>query len=1068
MPRQGYVWLDAPVSAEALRAAVAGAVERRQLLAEAARLADKEAELQQRNEELDALNAIAAAINQTRSLNQVLETALRQIDAALGLPYSEIWLLDRKTNLLRPRIHYGLPESFAQEIPAFKVGVGLPGVVAQTRHPLLVPDLATNPNYMRQRAMRFRLKSALGIPLLSQERVVGVMNFFSYGKIEFTPEIIASLQTIGHLVGTAIENARLFDELQRQTRELSGLYETALATGSVLDMEMLLQRFHEQVQYLLAPDAFAVALCATEAGYFRVALATELGRDLTHIVQHRQFSLQEGGLTGWVIQHQTPLLIRDMEAERTPVSPKHITRPARSWLGVPLIARGETIGAVSVQSFRPHAFDASDRRFLEGIAGQVAIAMENARLFEAERRRRQEIEVVQRLGMTLTASLNLRDVLDAVLSAVLKLMPAQNAHIFLYNGEQLTFGAAMWMNGARDTPYAHPRPDGLTGTVARTGEVIAVSDMQNHPLFQNTPPDWQGAIVGIPLKIGKTVVGVMNIAYPRPRPFPPAELRLLTLLANQAAIAIQNARLFEQAQQEIAERKRTEDALRESEEKYRNLIEQSSDAILLVYNERILLINRKFTELFGYTLPELQTPAFSLLNLAAPRSRSRFRQILERIRQGSPIPTRLELTALSRDGREFEVDVALSPLAYRDGTAVQSTVRDITEQKRIEARLREAQKMEAVGQLAGGIAHDFNNILTAINGLTSIALETLSPGEALYKDLQIIHNQARRAAKLVRQLLTFARQQPAEIRPIHLNQVITELTDLLKRAIGADVDLITNLAPDLRPIQGDLNALEQILTNLCLNARDAMPRGGKLIIQTQNIHLSEEDIRLTPEAQPGEYGLLTVTDTGKGMPPEILTRIFDPFFTTKEVGQGSGLGLAMVFGLMKQLGGFVEVESIPGKGSTFKLFFRTSKQETKPSPPEAAPSMVGGQETILLVEDDLVLCKLVSRILKNVGYTVLTAANGEEGLHLIQSGEAAPHLIIADIITPKMTGPQLYEAVRSLPLPAPPKFIFISGYETENIQQYFPHGIPADSQLINKPFSPPMLASKIREVLDAP
>ncbi|MFQ5576347.1 MAG: GAF domain-containing protein, partial [Anaerolineae bacterium] len=619
----------------------------------------KEAELQQRNEELAALNAIAAAINQTPSLDPVLKTALGQIEAALGLKHSEIWLLDRRTNLLRPRIHYGLPESFAKEIPAFKVGVGLPGVVAQTRHPLMVPDLATNPHYMRQRAAHYKLKGALGIPLLAQDKVVGVMNFFTYGSTAFTPEIIASLETVGHLVGAAIENARLFDELQRQTQELSGLYETALATSSVLDVDLMLARLHDQVQQLLNPDTFMVALYNDNTNKFKIALAAELGRDLTPDVEHDRYPIEAGGLTGWVMRNKQPLLIGDILADPLPVDPKHLTEPSRAWLGVPLIARDQMIGAVSVQSFQPHAFNRADRRFLEAIAGQVAIAIENARLFEAERLRHHEIEAVQRVSLSLTAPPKLPQVFEAILRAALNLVPALDTHIFLYTGTRLIFGAAMWADGSRSEPFSNPRAGGLTDVVSKTGELVAVNDMQNHPLFKDVSPEWTGAILGIPLKIGPTVVGVMNIAYPHPRQFPETELRVLSLLAAQAAIAIENARLFEQAQQEISERKRTEAALRESEEKYRTLIEQSNDAIYLIYNHKFEIINRKFKDLFDVTQTDVQAPDFSLLNLVVPSSRLLIEQHLARQESGQPTPNRVEFTALTGDRREIDVELSV-------------------------------------------------------------------------------------------------------------------------------------------------------------------------------------------------------------------------------------------------------------------------------------------------------------------------------------------------------------------------------------------------------------------------
>ena len=1027
---------------------------------------DKKNTLEQRNEELAALNAIAASINQTRNLDQALKLALDKIEAAFGLQYSEIWLLDKQKNSLFLRTHRGLPTEFVQQVPSFKTGQGLTGTVAKTKRPLLITDLATNLKYLRQRARRYNLQGALGIPLLAQEQVVGVMNIFFRKSPRISTETVTSLETVGHLIGAAIENAGLFDKLQKQTQELSALYETALATGSVLDTDILLRRLHEQTQKSISPDALMVALYKHDTDQFEIALTCEQGKIIKPQI-NSSYSFEKGGLFSEVMRSRQPLLVTDMQSHYISAAPELISQSTRTWLGVPLIARNQIIGVVSIQSFKPYAFSQTERRFLEAIAGQVAVALDNARLFESERRRRQEIEAVQRGSLSLIASLELPQVLEAILKATLNLIPAMDTHIFLYSDEKkLTFGAAMWADGRRlDHPFSEPRQHGLTYTVARSGKMIIVEDMKTHSLFSNTPSEWDGSILGIPLKIGNRVVGVMSIAFSQARRFPQSDLDTLNLLAAQAAIAIENARLFERSQQEINKRKETTEALRKSEEKYRLLIEQSNDAIYFLRNDRFELVNRKFEELFGYSKAEATASTFSLMDLVASKSRQLTLERQEKRRRGETLPSRYEFTALHKSGREFEVELSVSEFVYQDSMAVQGILRDISDRKRFETQLRQAQKMESISQLAGGIAHDFNNILMSINGLTTLSLKNAQPETSLHNDLKTIHSQTERAARLVNQLLTFARRQSLETKALNLNRVIRELSELLQRIVGKNINMGTALDSNLLDIHGDIGALEQILTGLYLNAGDAMQGEGNIQITTQNIYLDEAYCQALPSAAPGQYVLLSISDTGSGMDEETLARIYDPFFTTKEVGKGTGLGLAVTFGLMQQLHGFIEVSSSQGQGSAFNLYFPAIVHPDEPLPFEQNKPVAIISKRILLIEDEPVLRKVVAQVLERDGYQVTTAHNGQEAFDLLKSGQIITDLIITDFIMPKMRGDELYKAVKTLDLSPEPQFIFVSGYGKADIETQLQVDLATQIEFISKPFSSDTLISKIEEIL---
>lgn len=381
-----------------------------------------------------------------------------------------------------------------------------------------------------------------------------------------------------------------------------------------------------------------------------------------------------------------------------------------------------------------------------------------------------------------------------------------------------------------------------------------------------------------------------------------------------------------------------------------------------------------------------------------------------------------------------------------------------------EAQLQQAQKMEAVGRLAGGVAHDFNNLLTAIKGRTELLLSEGQAVEQFESDLTEIRAAAIRAATLTRQLLAFSRRQVLEPKVLDLNQIVREIELMLRRLIGEDVILVTRLAPDLGSVQADPGHVEQVLMNLLVNARDAMPDGGAVTIETANLELDRRAARLEGVNQPGSYVLLQVSDTGCGIPAELHERIFEPFFTTKEQGKGTGLGLSMIWGIIKQSGGHIAVRSVLGKGSQFRILLpRGMVRAQALEPVTVAPDPALGSETILLVEDEAAVRSLVRKVLERRGYTVLEATNGAEAIQLAESFPGRIDLILTDVVMPDITGPILVETLAPrLPLA---RVLFMSGYTDQEIIR---HGVDAfHAGFIGKPFAPDELAAKVRVVLDA-
>lgn len=371
--------------------------------------------------------------------------------------------------------------------------------------------------------------------------------------------------------------------------------------------------------------------------------------------------------------------------------------------------------------------------------------------------------------------------------------------------------------------------------------------------------------------------------------------------------------------------------------------------------------------------------------------------------------------------------------------------------------------MEAVGRLAGGVAHDFNNLLTAISGHAQILLEDLPADDPARADIEEISRAADRAADLTRQLLAFSRKQMLRPQVLDPNALIGEIQKMLRRLIGEDIELITRLAPDLGAVRADPGQLEQVIMNLAVNARDAMPTGGRLLIETRNVELGEDDARRLAPLQPGPHVVLIVSDTGAGMDESTRERIFEPFFTTKEKGKGTGLGLSTVYGIVQQSGGHIWVYSEPGQGTTFKIYLPRvdARPEAAPAPSDADGAH-NGREVVLLVEDEDAVRSLARRILEKRGYTVLTARTGPEALRIAERHDGPIHLILTDVVMPEMSGRELAE--RIAPTRPDARTLFMSGYTEDDVLR---RGVLNEgAAFLEKPFTPSALAQKVREVLD--
>jgi len=512
----------------------------------------------------------------------------------------------------------------------------------------------------------------------------------------------------------------------------------------------------------------------------------------------------------------------------------------------------------------------------------------------------------------------------------------------------------------------------------------------------------------------------------------------------------------------MSERKRVEEALRESEERYRDLVENAHD---IIYSHDLkgnhISINKAGEQITGYSREEALT--LNLAQTIAPESLPKAQEMLTRQLAGEKA-TAYEMEIIAKDGRRIAVEAKIK-LVFQDGVpiGVQGVARDVTERKQLENQLRQAQKMESIGTLAGGIAHDFNNLMTVVTGYGELALRGLELTNPVRSKIEEIKKAGEHAASLTRQLLAFSRKQVLQPKVLDLNTVIISISKMLPRMIGEDIELRIELAASLDQVRADPGQIEQILMNLAVNARDAMPNGGLLTIETRNFHLDGNYASRHAVLQAGHYAMLSVSDNGCGMDTETQAHIFEPFYTTKEVGKGTGLGLSMVYGIVKQSGGTIWVYSELGKGSTFKIYLpRVDEVVDAEDSGDYSISAPRGHETILLVEDEDVVRSLSKEILEDYGYAVIAAPNGPEGLRICREFDGQIDLVITDVVMPQMSGLELAESVGVLRPDA--RVLYMSGFTNDAVVR---HGVGDDGLcFIQKPFSPDSLALKAREVLD--
>jgi PAS domain S-box-containing protein len=982
------------------------------------------AKVRQRNEELATFNSIAAAVNQLSELDIVLPTALIKIEKALGLKHSEIWLLDEENGRLLPSVHHGLADDFALELPFFKIGVGLPGIIAQTDRPLLIEDLATDPRFLRERGQRYNLGSALGIPLMFHERVVGIMNFFAQKPDLFTPQLIAFLATTGYMLGAAIENSRLFTtvhkeltaRVQAEEGQLAHLWrlenidriDRAIQQSSDLEqmmanaLETILDIFQCDRAWLLYPcdldaPSWQVPMECTRAEY---PGALALGEDVP-------MSPDVAELFQMALDSARPLCY-------DPQTGRPLPEPA-----VRFSVQSQMITAV---------YPKADKPWLLGIhqCSRARVWTENEqKLFE---------EIGYRITDALSSLLFLRDLQES--EARYRLL-FENAPAGIVSTD--TEGNILDANPATIKMVGSPSVEATKQINFLTFPLLVEAGLSGDLQHCMEAGETMAAERFYTSKWGRNVWFRYQMT-----PIRDVEHQIVG-----AQIILEDVTKRKKAEAEISQ--------------LAVVIEQASDAIYITdLDGSISYANLAAETMSGYSVAELlgQNPR---LFQSGRHDQAFYEHIWQTISSGKS--WRGEFINKHKNGNIYYEEATIFPIKDKAGQIINyaAVKRDITQEKEREQRAREQDRLAAVGQLAAGVAHDFNNIMAVIVLYSQLTLRGDDLSEKMRQRMQTIEKQALRASDLTQQILDFSRQAVLDRQPMPLVPFLKELFNLLERTLPENINLNLSFGKDEYIIYADPTRIQQVIMNLALNARDAMLDGGEFRTVLEQINVAEGGKRPFPDLTPGDWIQITISDGGTGIPTDVLQHVFDPFFTTKAPGKGSGLGLAQVHGIIKQHEGHVDVTTKMDQGTTFMLYFPALPQSMleKSSPETMSDLHQGNGETILVVEDYLVVRDALVAMLELFNYRVLTAVNGRDGLALYHQHKDNIILLISDAIMPVMGGIELLHTLRQAGDTIP--IIILSGHPKQASVDLLPE--QGYAEWLPKPAQLPQLTQAINRAL---
>jgi PAS domain S-box-containing protein len=1048
-----------------------------------ARCGQVERELRRLSRTLMAISQCNRAVVRATEESELLREICRIMVEVGG--YRLAWVgfaeQDGTEIVVHPVAQAGLEEEYLEPAAIALADIegrdGPASTAIRTGKPVVVSDYLPDSTVApwRDQAAGRGYVSSIALPLVANSQPFGVLSIYSQEANAFDAENVSLLVELANDLAYAIVVLRTHAEwrqakeaLRRRNRELELLNRASRVFISSFDLDQVLAVVLEDVRDLLGVAACSAWLIDPATGELVCRQATGPRSEIVP-----GWRLAPGqGIVGWVARSGEALIVSDTQTEERYFDgiARQIGLEIRSLLTVPLEAKEDVIGVLQVVHTTAGRFSIADQVLLESLAGPAAIAIENARLYElaqqeiSERvrvekevnRRNRELELLNRVIAVSVSEWEPNSILETACRELARAFEVPQAVAALLNAEK-TAAEVVAEYRTSDRPAALNKTIPVSGSpsfqyLLTHRAPLAVDNAQRDPRLAPVHDLLRQrgirSVLILPLVTKDEVIGSLSLDAVEPRHFSAEEVSLAWSVAEQAAVALAHVRLVRGHRRLIA------------------AVEQIAEGVLIADTEgTVLYTNPAFEQITGYSQAEVARQGSRIL--ADGVLGAHYEEAWATVSAGKAWHGRL--VNRRRDRTLYTADVTVSPVRDEGGEIVNYVTlqRDVTREMELEEQYQRAQRMETIGRLTAGIAHDFNNLLTAINGFAELARTQSRADGEVRELLDKALDAGRRATGLVRQLLAFSRKQIIEPQTLDLNDVVGDMGKMLQHIIGEDIRLRTRLAPGLWPVVADPAQVEQVIVNLAVNARDAMPHGGELTIETANVTLDDGYVASRLGVKPGDYVLVAVSDTGVGMSREVQAHLFEPFFTTKENGQGTGLGLATAYGIVKQGGGDIQVHSEEGIGTTFKIYLpRSGKAMGSPahSKPEMVEEPPSGSETILLIEDNARVRELARRALQRRGYAVLEAENGAQALQLAAQHPGSIDMLLADVVLPGLSGMALVEQL--LRVQPGLKTLFMSGYAGETIAY---HGLLEPGvTLLQKPFSPLTLARKVRAVLDSP
>jgi PAS domain S-box-containing protein len=1028
-----------------------------------------ESQLQQRAAQ--ALAEVSRLLLETLDADLVGQRVADSVRRLLGAVASAVFQLDPHSKDLTVIAVSGAVGPQFQPRLVLPRGVGAVGLALREGRPIVTADVLQDPRVTVTPPVRAALESSsyravLAVPLVVGDQAIGALGVGDQAGRVFDDHEVQVARAFADLAALAIDRTRLHREIRRQLGHTQTLLGVSHALASALDLTETMRRVALETTRALDADMTGVYLLDPDGTALRPIAGHRVPQHVVEAFRQVPIPASQHPFVEEAFEQRRAVWSSDVAGDPR-IDPSALAHfPHRAVLFAPMFVNDVPAGGIcSVWWQAPHASSSEELGLVEGIARQASLALARARLYEEAVQRRREAEIVAEISGTINASFDLDVILQHVAEGARDLCRSDRAMVALREPELDTV-IIRYHAGTGTEPFTNRRIEpgkGVGGQVLLTGRPFRTDDYEHDTRITKEYLNWSEpyrsrASMAVPIRIGDCIEGLLYAHNLVARPFTDHDEAILCWLADHAATAIHKAQLFA--------KERTARAAVEASEASFRLLFHNNPLPMWVYDLEslhFLEVNTAAIDHYGYSRDEFLR--MRITDIRPPEEVERLLRGVEELR-GSE--ARLRIAGLwrhrTKDGRTIDVEAAAHRLDFGERPAVLVVAGDVTERRTLEEQLRQAQKMEAIGQLAGGVAHDFNNVLTVIKGRAELLRRRVSTGTPAHRDVELIARSVERAAGLTRQLLTFSRKQVVTPRVLDINALVVGLQPMLERLIRADIVLSVETGAARGHVQADPTQLEQVLMNLVVNASDAMSGGGSLTITTANAEVGETAVSHRGARPAGHYVLLAVRDTGCGMDAETRARIFEPFFTTKERGKGTGLGLSTVYGIVQQSDGFIEVESEVGSGSTFRIHLPRvdAPVKTEDGARNEVDDPCRGTETILLVEDEAEVRELACEILRDAGYSVLSTGDPAEALEISRDHRGAIDLLLTDVMMPKMTG---LELARQLS-PARPatKVLYMSGYTDTAIAQHGP--IPAATSLLQKPFAPDSLTRTVREVLD--